>query len=91
MKLPKWLKIPKFLMSLNEINAICDNCNYQEKIDIKNITESEINNLLGKKCPHCGHEMLNENDIKVFRRMINTLSITEKESQFEISYRTKKH
>ena len=87
------MKIPSWLINLCNCKAHCDYCGYDEKVDLKNISESDVDALLGKKCPKCGYIMVNEADIKVMKKMLRTFSVKErdKDSFGTIRFKTKKH
>jgi Zn ribbon nucleic-acid-binding protein len=86
------MKIPKWLAKINSITALCDNCNYKEKINLNDFNIENIDILLNKKCPKCGHNMINENDLKKMRMILKSFHIDENENtKPNVTYRTKKH
>lgn len=91
------MKIPNWLMTLGRISAHCDDCGYTERLNISNMTEIEADSLLGKRCPKCGHVMLNANDIAELKKKLKTFTITEKSDEEiknswgVVRFRTKKH
>ena len=85
-------KFPKWLLSLNNVSANCDDCGYKEKINLEELSERDIENLNGKKCPRCGTVMINSNDIKIFKNALKHFHVDNRDFKYgKIHYQTKKH
>lgn len=90
------MKIPSWLMTLSKMSAKCDDCGHTERLNMSNLTESSVDYLLGKKCPVCGHIMLDANDIAELKKKLKTFTIKEKSDEeikkgWGIVMKTKKH
>jgi hypothetical protein len=85
-------KIPKWLASLNKVTAKCDNCEYKEAIDLNNLTEADVDRMEGKKCPKCQTVMINNNDVKMFKKALKLLHVDDRDFKYgRIRYQTKKN
>ena len=80
-----WFLDKFFKITINKINAHCDKCGYEENISNENIDE-----LLHKKCPKCGTEMINENDIIEMKKLMKKYQLDES-GRSNFTLRTKKH
>ena len=84
-----WFLDKFFKITISKINAHCDKCGYEENISNENIDE-----LLHKKCPKCGTEMINENDIIEMKKLMKKYHrepIEKGHFSIPFTLRTKKH
>lgn len=88
-------KVPSWLAKLSNFNAKCDECGYKEELNVRTMTNFDVDSLLNKKCPECGHIMLNDKDISLLKIALKRFNLTkpgEDVSNYaKVRYKTKQH
>ena len=88
------MKLLNWLIKLKGLSAHCDSCGYKEELkNLKTLVENgNLDVLLNKRCPKCGHIMINENDLNSLRRTLKLMDVDESgKSLPSFSWRTKPH